>query len=139
LVRVNSMSIKSIFFVLLIVSLSFFSSALIAAEMSADVSGTWSGSVRLDNGQELPFGLTLEQEGSVVNGVLAGIGSPDIMILNGRIENNILYFSSLRPINGEDVAFDYIGVNSADYLNITIIRVGATGPNSVLSTMTRRQ
>jgi hypothetical protein len=133
------MSIKSAFTVLLIISSGFFSSCLLAAEMSVDVSGTWSGVVLLENGQELPFGITLEQEGSTVNGVLTGIGSPDIVILNGRIENNILYFSSVRPIGGEQVPFDYIGVKSADYLNITIIRVGATGPNSVLSTMTRRQ
>ncbi len=133
------MSMKSVFTVLLILTSSFFSSALMAAEMMVDVSGTWSGVVRLENGQELAFGVTLEQEGSTVSGVLVGIGGPDLTISNGRIENNILYFSSVRPINGEGVPFNYIGVNSADYLNITIIRVGATGPNSVLSTMTRKQ
>jgi hypothetical protein len=133
------MSIKSVFAVLLILTSNFFSSALLAAEVMMNVSGTWSGVVLLDNGQELPFAVTFEQEGSIVNGVLVGIGGPDLMISNGRIDNNILYFSSVRPINGEDVPFNYIGVNSADYLNITIIRVGATGPNSVLSTMTRRQ
>ena len=82
------MSIKSAFTVLLIISSGFFSSCLLAAEMSVDVSGTWSGVVLLENGQELPFGITLEQEGSTVNGVLTGIGSPDIVIINGRIENN---------------------------------------------------
>lgn len=133
------MSIKSVFAVLLIISSGFLNSSLLAAEMAVDFSGNWSGLVRLENGQELAFGLTLEQEGTTVNGVLEGIGSPDIVISNGRIENNILYFSSVRPIGGEQVPFDYIGVKSADYLNITIIRVGATGPNSVLSTMTRRQ
>ncbi len=133
------MSIRSVLTALLILTSSFFSSALWSAEMMVDVSGTWSGVVRLENGQELAFGATFEQEGSNVSGVLAGIGGPDLIISNGRIENNILYFSSVRPINGEEVPFNYIGVNSADYLNITIIRVGATGPNSVLSTMTRRQ
>ena len=133
------MSMKSVCTVILILTASFFSSALLAAEMMVDVSGTWSGIVRLENGQELDFVVTFEQEGSTVSGALAGIGGPDLNISNGRIENNILYFSSVRPINGEDVPFNYIGVNSADYLNITIIRVGATGPNSVLSTMTRRQ
>lgn len=133
------MSIKSFFTGLLILSSWLFSRTTLAAEMMIDVTGTWSGVVLLENGQELPFGVTFEQEGEIVNGVLVGIGGPDLMISNGRIENNILYFSSVRPINGESVPFDYIGINSADYLNITIIRVGATGPNSVLSTMTRRQ
>ena len=133
------MSIKSFFTGLLILSSWLFSCTTLAAEMMIDVTGTWSGVVLLENGQELPFGVTFEQEGEIVNGVLVGIGGPDLMISNGRIENNILYFSSVRPINGESVPFDYIGINSADYLNITIIRVGATGPNSVLSTMTRRQ
>ncbi len=110
------MSIKSFFVVLFIISSNFSSSVLLAAEMSDDFSGTWSGLVRLESGQELAFGLTLEQEGSTLSGVLAGIGSPDIIILKGRVENNILYFSSLRPINGEDVAFEYVGVKSADIL-----------------------
>ncbi len=125
--------------VLLLLITCFISGNTLAAEMAVDVSGTWTGVVSLENGQELPFEVSFEQQGSTVTGVLAGIGGPDIPISNGRIENNILYFSSVRPINDAQVPFDYIGVNSADYLNITIIRVGATGPNSVLSTMTRRQ
>ncbi|MBN4059851.1 hypothetical protein JYT80_00770 [bacterium AH-315-I11] len=118
---------------------SYFSASALAAEMAMDVSGNWIGVVELENGQELPFGITLSQEGAIVSGVLAGIGSPDLVIENTRIEENILYFSSVRPINGGEVPFDYIAVISADYMNVTIIRVGATGPNSVLSTMTRRQ
>lgn len=110
-----------------------------AAEMTVDVSGNWVGVVELENGQELPFGLELNQQEGELTGVLAGIGTPDIEVMDVRLEDNILYFSSLRPINDQNVAFDYIAVISADYMNITIIRVGATGPNSVLSTMTRRQ
>ena len=111
-----------------------------AAEMAVDVSGTWSGTVVLDNGQELPFVAILDQDGMQVSGILAGIGgAPDVTIMNGKAEGNIVSFSGIRQIQGEDVRFDSVAVNSADYLNFTIIRVGATGPNSVLSSMTRRQ
>jgi len=109
------------------------------ADNMADVSGNWIGTVELENGQELPYDIILNQEGTTISGVLVGIGGPDVVITNARLDGNILYYSSTRPINGEDVPFDYIAVISGDYMNITIIRVGATGPNSVLSTMTRRQ
>lgn len=115
------------------------SSSVIAADNVVDVNGHWTGVVELANGQELPFGITLNQNGTEVTGFMDGIGGPDVTIMNPRLQDNILYYSSLRPINGEDVPFDYIAVVSGDYMNITIIRVGATGPNSVLSTMTRRQ
>jgi len=116
-----------------------FSSSVFAADNVVDISGHWTGVVELANGQELPFGITLNQNGTVVSGFMDGIGGPDVTIMDPRLEDNILYYSSLRPINGEDVPFDYIAVVSGDYMNITIIRVGATGPNSVLSTMTQRQ
>jgi hypothetical protein len=107
--------------------------------MMADVSGNWIGTVELENGQELPYDIILNQEGTTISGMLVGIGGPDVAITNARLDGNILYYSSTRPINGEDIPFDYIAVISGDYMNITILRVGATGPNSVLSTMTRRQ
>ena len=112
----------------------------LAADSMVDINGTWSGVVELDNGQELPFVAILEQDGMQVSGILAGIGgAPDVEIINGRLEGNIVSFSGIRQIQGADVRFDYVAVNSGDYLNVTIIRVGASGPNSVLSSMTRRQ
>jgi hypothetical protein len=125
--------------VLKLFAIILLSSSVFAAENVVDVSGSWTGVVELANGQELPFGITLNQNGSQLSGFMDGIGGPDVTIMNPRLEDNILYYSSVRPINGEDVAFDYIAVISGDYMNITIIRVGATGPNSVLSTMTQRQ
>jgi hypothetical protein len=119
--------------------LVLFSTSVFAADNVVDVSGSWSGVVVLGNGQELPFGITLNQNGAEVSGYMDGIGGPDVTITDTRLEDNILYYSSLRPINGEQVPFDYIAVVAGDYMNITIIRVGATGPNSVLSTMTQRQ
>jgi len=116
-----------------------FSSSVFAAGNEVDISGQWTGVVELANGQELPFGITLNQNGTEVSGFMDGIGGPDVTIMDPRLEDNILYYSSLRPINGEDVPFEYIAVVSGGYMNITIIRVGATGPNSVLSTMTQRQ
>ncbi len=104
------------------------------------VSGTWSGSVSLANGNQLPFVAILEQQGNVVSGILQGIGgAPDVTIMDGRIENDTVRFAGVRVIQGEDVRFDYIGTHVGDYINFTIIRVGATGPNSLLNTMTSRQ
>lgn len=134
------MKFKTNFLLLAFLSCSLLSLALVAAEMMTDVSGTWTGVVELENGQELPFVAVLDQEGMQISGILAGIGgAPDVTILDGKIEGNIVSFSGVRQIQDADVRFDYIAVNSADYLNFTIIRVGATGPNSVLSSMTRKQ
>lgn len=126
-------------FIVFLLTLVSCSSITGASDNIVNVSGNWIGVVELANGQELPYDITLSQEGSRVSGVLAGIGGPDVTITDVRLENNILYYSSTRPIAEAEVPFDYIAVISGDYMNITIIRVGATGPNSVLSTMTRRQ
>ncbi|MAM72105.1 MAG: hypothetical protein CMP91_13295 [Gammaproteobacteria bacterium] len=113
---------------------------MLNAAESTDLTGTWSGSVRLANGNELPFIAVLEQDGESVSGILEGIGgAPDVTIMNGRIENDTVRFAGIREIQGEDVRFDYIGTYVGDYINFTIIRVGATGANSVLNTMTTRQ
>ena len=110
------------------------------AAQAFDVTGTWSGTVTLDNGNELPFVAILEQRGTSVTGVLAGIGgAPDVTISNGRIEDDTLRFDGVRQIQGEAVAFEYIGSFVGESINFTIIRVGATGPNSVLNTITTRQ
>ncbi len=112
----------------------------IALAQNSSISGTWSGSVSLNNGNQLPFVAILEQEGELVSGILQGIGgAPDVTIMDGRIENDTVRFAGVRVIQGEDVRFDYIGTHVGDYINFTIIRVGATGPNSVLNTMTSRQ
>ncbi|MDG2089710.1 MAG: hypothetical protein P8J61_01170 [Gammaproteobacteria bacterium] len=133
------MKFKATSLLFLILSFSYFSGIALAAEMITDVGGNWVGVVTLENGQELPYDITISQEGTTASGFLAGIGGPDITITDVRLEENILYYSSTRPIGGAEVPFDYIAVISGDYMNITIIRVGATGPNSVLSTLTRRQ
>jgi len=112
----------------------------IALAQNSSISGTWSGSVSLNNGNQLPFVAILEQEGELVSGILQGIGgAPDVTIMDGSIENDTVRFAGVRVIQGEDVRFDYIGTHVGDYINFTIIRVGATGPNSVLNTMTSRQ
>jgi len=112
----------------------------IALAQNSSISGSWSGSVSLNNGNQLPFVAILEQEGELVSGILQGIGgAPDVTIMDGRIENDTVRFAGVRVIQGEDVRFDYIGTHVGDYINFTIIRVGATGPNSVLNTMTSRQ
>lgn len=130
------MRLKTFLFVIL----TMFSAAGFAAEMMADASGTWSGVVRLQNGNELPFVAVLDQSGMAVSGILQGIGgAPDVTIMNGSIEDNIVSFDGVRQIGGEDVLFHYIAVVSGDYMNFTIIRDGATGPNSVLSSLTTRQ
>ncbi len=65
------------------------------------ISGTWSGSVTLNNGNQLPFIAVLEQNGNVVTGILQGIGgAPDVTIMDGRIENDIRSFFRCQLIQG---------------------------------------
>lgn len=104
---------------------------------AADVSGTWSGEVELSSGQNLPFTAVLRQEGTQVTGILAGInGAPDVEITDGRLERNLVTFSGVRMIQGAPVAFDYYGVRAGNNIHFTIHRVGAEGPDALLSSMT---
>ncbi len=104
----------------------------------AEVTGTWSGEVELSNGQKLPFTAVLEQDGARVTGILAGInGAPDVEIINGRHDGNLVTFSGVRMIQGNPVNFDYYGVRAGSDMHFTIHRVGAEGPDALLSSMTR--
>ena len=112
------MNTKSSFILVLLFAFNYFSVNAYAADKLVDVNGNWVGIVALENGRELPYEITLSQQGSSISGVLAGIGGPDLTLKNIRLEGNILYYSSTRPINGDNVLFDYIAVISADFVPI---------------------
>ena len=84
------MKFKATSLLFLILSFSYFSGIALAAEMITDVGGNWVGVVTLENGQELPYDITISQEGTTASGFLAGIGGPDITITDVRLEENIL-------------------------------------------------
>ena len=82
-------------------------SLLAVSLFAADVSGTWSGDVKLPNGQSLPFVARLKQDGGKITGKLDGInGAPDVEILNGKIDGDTVTFQGVRKINGADVEFN---------------------------------
>lgn len=110
-----------------------------ASALAADFAGTWSGEVQLSSGQKLPFTAVLAVDGTEVTGVLAGInGAPDVEIFDGRLDGNLVRFSGVRMIQGNAVNFDYYGVQAGNKLHFTIHRVGAQGPDALLSSMTTR-
>ena len=79
-----------------------------APAFAADASGVWEGEVVLPTGQVLPFVARLSQEGAVITGTLDGIGgAPDVSIVDGTIEDDVVTFSGARPINDESVRFNY--------------------------------
>jgi hypothetical protein len=105
---------------------------------AADVSGTWSGDVKLPNGQLLPFVAHLKQDGAKITGKLDGInGAPDVEILNGKIEGDTVTFQGVRKINGADVKFNYTAKASGDMLDFKIVREDGQGPP--LGTLTIRK
>ena len=110
---------------------------LAASLPAADVSGTWSGEVKLPTGQALPFVAHLKQEGAKITGKLDGInGAPDVPIQNGRIEGDTVTFEGVRQINGADVKFNYTAKPSGGTLDFKIVR--ADGQGAPLASVTKR-
>jgi hypothetical protein len=89
-----------------------------------DATGVWRGEVTLPNAQVLPFVARLTQSGTQIAGRLDGIGgAPDVEIVNGRIEGEVVTFSGVRQINNADVTFHYRATFvDADTLDFTIVR-----------------
>jgi hypothetical protein len=118
---------------------SLFAAALSAASLfAANVSGTWTGVVKLGNtGQELPFVVQMKQQGGAITGRLDGIyGAPDVEILNGKIDGDTITFQGVRKINGADVRFNYTGAVSGDTIDFKILR--ADGSGMPLGSLTKR-
>ncbi len=98
-----------------------------AQAWAADVSGKWSGEVKLPTGQAVPFIVELHQQGVVVTGKLAGInGAPDVQIMDGKLDNDRLTFWGVRRIANADVRFDYVGKVGADVIDFEILRADGT-------------
>ncbi len=106
--------------------------------LAADVSGTWTGVVKLGNsGTELPFVVQMKQQGETITGRLDGIyGAPDVEILNGKISGDTITFQGVRKINGADVKFNYTGAVSGDTIDFKILR--ADGSGAPLGSLTKR-
>ena len=106
--------------------------------LAANVTGTWSGEVKLPNGQSLPFVAHLKQSGSKVTGKLDGIpkGAPDVIVMDGRVKGDMVTFSEVRPIQGKDVKFNCTGKISGDTIDFKIAR--ADGQGAPLETLTKR-
>jgi phage tail sheath gpL-like len=105
---------------------------------AADVSGTWTGVVKLGNtGQELPFVVQMTQKGDTITGRLDGInGAPDVEILNGKISGNTITFDGVRKLGQADVKFNYTGTVSGDTIDFKILR--ADGSGMPLGSLTKR-
>jgi hypothetical protein len=105
--------------------------------LAADVTGTWSGEVKLPNGQALPFVAHLKQDGSKVSGRMDGIGgAPDVEIMNGAIKDDVVTFSGVRQIQGAGVKFNYTGKVSGETIDFAIVR--EDGQGAPLRTLTKR-
>jgi hypothetical protein len=112
--------------------------ALSGTALAADATGTWTGTVKLPNGQELPFVAHLKQAGTAVTGKLDGInGAPDVVISNGKNQQDTVTFAGTRKINGADVVFNYMGKLMGDTMDIDIVR--ADGSGNPLKTHTTRE
>ena len=112
--------------------------ALLAISLfAADLSGTWTGEVKLPTGQGLPFVAHIKQDGNKVTGKLDGInGAPDVEILNGKIEGDTITFQGVRKINNADVKFNYTAKPVGDTLEFKILR--EEGQGAPLGSVTRR-
>ncbi|MGE0594315.1 MAG: hypothetical protein AB7G23_16910 [Vicinamibacterales bacterium] len=81
-----------------------------AEQPPVDLTGTWSGAVKLPTGEALPFVLHLAHAGDAVEGRLEGVGGGDDTALgDGRFRGDVLRFRCVRRIDGADVRFDYTG------------------------------
>ena len=110
--------------------------SLFAADMSGAFSGTWKGEVKLPNGQALPFVVHLKQDGSKISGTMDGIGGPDVVIQNGKVEGDTITYQGVRKINNADVKFDYTAKPVGDTLEFKIVR--EDGQGAPLASVTKR-
>ena len=105
--------------------------------LAADVTGAWTGEVKLPTGQALPFVAHLKQDGSKITGKLDGInGAPDVEIVNGKIDGDTITFSGVRQIQGAAVKFNYTGKVAGDTIDFKIVRDDGAG--APLESMTKR-
>jgi len=102
--------------------------ALATTAFAADVTGKWSGEVKLPNGNALPFVANLNQQGAAVTGTLEGInGAPDVQIMNGKVDGDKVTFSGVRKINNGEVKFNYVGMVKAGAIDWSILRDDGQG------------
>jgi hypothetical protein len=103
----------------------------------ADMSGTWTGEVKVPTGQALPFVVHLKQDGTKITGKMDGIGgAPDVLIENGKIEGETITYEGVRKINNADVRFQYTAKPVGDTLEFKIERVDGQG--APLASVTKR-
>jgi hypothetical protein len=109
-----------------------------APGQAADASGVWKGEVKLPTGQALPFVVRLAQDGSTITGKLDGIGgAPDVQIMDGKIDKDVITFSGVRQINNMPVKFNYTATFvDNDTLDFKILRDDGTG--APLGSVTKR-
>ena len=113
--------------------------ALIAqSAFAADATGVWRGEVKLPNGQALPFIARLTQEGTKITGRLDGInGAPDVPIVEGKVEKDVITFSGVRQIQNAPVKFNYRATFKDDNtLEFAIVR--EDGAQAPLSSVAKR-
>lgn len=114
------------------------------AAQGMDVQGTWVGVVSLPanpanpNGLKLPFIAHLTQKDEVVSGVLDGIGgTPDVAVLNGKVNGSTLTFNAVRKVNGQDLSFTYTVVaTDSGGLHFAITREGSAPLESTTTRLT---
>ena len=91
---------------------------------------------RGNNAGPLPFIVHIKQDGDTITGKMDGIGgAPDVEIVNGKVNGNVITYDGIRQINNQDVKFNYIGTLNGDVLDFQILR--AAGGNPLASSTTR--
>lgn len=69
-----------------------FAIALAATLLSADATGTWTGTLTKSDGQSNPAHLVLKQDGDTLTGTAGPDANEQRPILNGKVENGLLTF-----------------------------------------------
>jgi hypothetical protein len=105
-----------------------FSTLFAAFLFAADLTGTWTGVVKLGNGTELPFIVHMQQQGDAITGKMDGIGgTPDVEIQNGKVSGDTVTYEGIRKINNMDVKFTYRATLIGEKLEFKILRADGAG------------
>ncbi len=108
--------------------IAFFSTLFTASLLAADLTGTWTGVVKLGNGNDLPFIVHLKQQGDTITGKMDGIGgAPDVEIQNGKVSGGTVTYEGVRKINNTDVKFTYTATLTGEKLEFKILRTDGAG------------
>ena len=92
---------------------------LASIALAADVSGTWTGVFRTNEGGEFQFVLSLKTDGNAVTGTMKQGGGDDIQIQNGKLDGDHVSFSITRSLQERTQKINFTGAVTGNEMKLS--------------------